>query len=273
MIDKLSVADMHTHSLHSHDSQCRIEDMCIAQKQRGTAIFAVTNHFDTYSYADYDIFTPIKKACEEIDRINATQAITVLKGIEISEGFWFPEIHKKALSGFDLDVIIGSVHCVKYKDLTIPYSQIDFSKLSGSEIDEYLSAYFDDVITMLHTGEQDILAHLTCPLRYIVGKFKRKVDLSKYTEKIKYILNFIIENKIALEVNTSSFELLGDFMPPRDIIKLYRDMGGYLITLGSDAHIPENASISFENAISTLKEIGFENIFYYKERKAYQITI
>lgn len=59
MIDK--TADMHTHSEYSHDSVCKTEDMYSAQLKKSTEIFAVTDHFDTASYTDYDVFFPIKK--------------------------------------------------------------------------------------------------------------------------------------------------------------------------------------------------------------------
>ena len=86
-------------------------------------------------------------------------------------------------------MIIGSVHAVRYKDIDIPYSCIDFSKMTDDEIDEYLNIYFDDVLAMLKQGLYDVLAHLTCPLRYINGKYKRNVSSQRYEEKIIAILD------------------------------------------------------------------------------------
>ena len=138
---------------------------------------------------------------------------------------------------------------------------------------DFLDAYFDDMLTMLETTDFDILAHLTCPLRYINGKYNFGIDISCYESKIEEILMRIIKKGIALEVNTSAYEVLNDFMPSAAILKKYYAMGGYLITLGSDAHIAKNAAIHFDKAIQTLKTIGFGNIFYYKNRKPIQITI
>ena len=83
----------------------------------------------------------------------------------------------------------------------------------------------------------------------------------------------IIKKGIALEVNTSAYEVLNDFMPSAEILKKYYAMGGYLITLGSDAHIAKDAAMHFDKAIQILKTIGFSHIFYYKNRKPMQITI
>lgn len=270
----IKTADMHTHSENSHDSVCKIEDMYAAQLAAGTEFFAVTDHVDTASYTDYDVFTPIRTARDTVRALNEKHGNeNILAGVEIGEGFWYPEQLEKLLKLTDYDVIIGSVHLVKYKDLTCAYSQIDFSKLPRETIAEYLDAYFDDVLTMLETTDFDILAHLTCPLRYINGKFGLDMGITPYSAKIDEILQRIIKKGIALEVNTSSCDMLGDFMPTKEIIQKYHDMGGYLLTLGSDAHTAENASINFDKALDAIKEIGFDGIYYYKNRKPHKINI
>ena len=269
------IADMHTHSESSHDSVCKIEDMYKAQMARGTEIFAVTDHFDTASFNDYDVFTPIKKAYDTVQILNEKNGGKglILSGVEISEGFWYPDIYKKIIELVDYDVVVGSVHLVKYKSLTMAYSKIDFSVLSRECVKEYLDAYFDDVLTMLETEDFDILAHLTCPLRYINGKYRLGLDIAPYEKKIDKILKEIIKRNIALEMNTSSVSLLDDTMPDEGIITRYFEFGGRLVTLGSDAHVVENASTGFDKATQTLKKIGFENIYYYKSGKPYAISL
>lgn len=271
-----NLADMHTHSLHSHDSKCPIEEMVCAQIKKGTRIIAVTNHFDTDRYSWYDGFTPLKKCDEEIRALNKKYGddFLLLSGIEISEGFWHPDVLKKAYEIADFDVIIGSVHQVRFEKYRKTYASCDFSTFSDIDIKDYLNQYFDDVLYLLETTDFDILAHLTCPLRYIVGRQKRKVDVSCYQEKITAILKRIIEKGIALEVNTSKhYNDLKDFCPSEDIIRQYFELGGRLITLGSDAHLSSDASIYFDEAISTLKCIGFEKIYYYKKRQPVAIKI
>lgn len=274
LMDKI-IADMHTHSENSHDSVCKIEEMCLSQIEKGTNIFAVTDHFDTASYIDYDVFTPIQSAYDTIQTLNEKYKgkCTILAGVEISEGFWHKEQLNKITKMLPYDVIIGSVHLVTYKELTMAYSKIDFSKLSKQTVEEYVDRYFDDIITMFDTTDFDILAHLTCPLRYIKGKFNLDINLDLYMDKIETILKKTIEEDKALEVNTSSFGLLSDFMPTTEIVRKYHTMGGKLITLGSDAHIAPNASVNFNEAINTVKEAGFKSLYYYKERKPVEYKI
>ena len=269
------IADMHTHSENSHDSECKTEDMCLSQIKRGTKIFAVTDHCDVFTCKETDIYTPIKKSAETVGRLNEKykDKCLLLTGVEIGEGFWYTDEYEKVADLLTYDVIIGSVHCVKFKGFEMPYSKIDFSKFTNEQICSYLECYFNDIITMLDTIDFDILAHLTNPIRYITGKYGIKLDLHIFDDKIAEILKRIIRKGIALEVNTSNYFCLDECTPSIEILKKYFDMGGYLITLGSDAHVSENASCCFDKAINSLKEIGFKNIFFYKNRKSYQISI
>ena len=270
-----SVPDMHTHSENSHDSKCKIKDMLFSQIEKGTNIFAVTDHFDTSFYNIYDIFAPIKNAHETIAELNHKYGnqCHILAGIEIGESFWFPEIYEKIKNYLDYDVIIGSVHLMRNKYYTGPFTDFDFSKVDQEIINEIVDQYLDDVLTMIGFLDFDILAHISYPLRYIVAKYNRQIDLQSFYRKLDLIFDEIIERNIALEVNTSSFDYLNDFMPSCDMIKKYYEKGGRLITLGSDAHIPERASIYFDKAVNILKEIGFDGVYYYKKRKAFKIMI
>jgi histidinol phosphatase-like PHP family hydrolase len=58
-----------------------------------------------------------------------------------------------------------------------------------------------------------------------------------------------------------------------EILEKYRELGGYLITLGSDAHILSEAAANFEKAVSLLKKLGFKDVYYYKNRRPYQCKL
>lgn len=267
--------DMHTHSRSSHDSVCEVSDMQSAMQKNGLTGFAVTDHCDIEYYETQnldEIFLQSVTDAIEADKNGKTR---VLCGVEIGEGFWHPFETNRIIGKFNFDVIIGSVHAVRFNNYYMPYSKIDFSKLGNEATLQYLDSYFDDILFMITHCDIDVLAHLTCPLRYINGKYGLNIDPDRYMEKIERILKIIIERKIALEVNTSCvYDGSGycEFMPTIDIIKMYRDMGGYLITTGSDAHIAQNAANKFDTLYKTLKELGFKNTYYYKNRCAIQCT-
>lgn len=262
------VADMHTHSEHSHDSVCPIADMRAAQIEKGTSIMAVTDHFDTHSFGYYDIHTPIARGHRDADHLNSDgSTFRVLRGIELGEAFWSQPAYERIRS-LDYDVILGSVHIMRYSEGYCIYSHSDFSAIPTEKIYELMDAYFDDILTMMRRVDFDVLSHLTCPLRYIEGKYKIPVDLSRFDAKIDKILDELIRQGKALEVNTSSYRALGELMPPIGILKRYYDKGGYLLTIGSDAHVAANASVDFDAAIECLRQIGFKHLYYYENRKA-----
>lgn len=272
----LLYADMHTHSLNSHDGTCAIENMCSAQIENGAFAVAVTDHIDLMVFESQGGFSPVKASFEEVGRLKGKykDSFKVLSGVEMSDGFLNPELYDKVVRLCDYDVIVGSTHFARYKRYSKTYySKIDFRELGDNEIYGYLDAYFDDVLETAEQFDFDILAHLTCPLRYICGIYKREVDLSRFENKTDNILKTIIKREIALEVNTSTVDLLGDFMPGEDIIRRYYNLGGRLITLGSDAHVLEKASTNFEKAAELLLDIGFKNLYYYEKRVpvAYEI--
>ncbi len=267
--------DMHTHSENSHDSLCKMSDMILSQYKMGTKAYAVTDHFDAGYVDRFDYFNPICNSFNEAKKLNESNeyGIEVLAGVEISEGFWNPKHTKSIIEMYDFDVVIGSVHVVKHKDLDTPYAGIDFTKLDVDVIMAFLDSYFNDVITMLEVSDFDILAHLTCPLRYINGKYKLGVDISRFDEKIDDILKLALKRNLCLEVNTSSCRMMDEYMPSENIIKRYYDMGGRKISLASDAHVAEYASAYFDKAIPFLKNVGFESICLFRNRKAFEVEI
>ncbi len=262
--------DMHTHSLYSHDSTCPIEEMAEAQLAKGTLGFAVTDHCGGVDKMDVDeAFHSIRKASEKY-----AGKIKIFSGLEIGEAIWNLPHAKELSEKFAYDVIIGSVHAVRYTGMNESYSQIDFTDIPESEIFGFMSQYFDDVYQTADVFSFDILAHLTCPLRYINGKYGRNFDVHVFEDKITNILKCIIDKNIALEINTSGIGTSFDsFMPEEWIIEKYKNMGGFLITLGSDAHVSKNATNGFEKAAQMLRQLGFTHCYYYKNRKpvAYEI--
>ncbi len=273
--EKMIWADLHTHTEYSHDSVCPVREMALAQRERGAALFAVTDHFDTHSYLRYDVHTPILRSCLEAQELNEELGpdFRVLKGVEISEGFWHPEVYRSLMESVSFDVVLGSVHLVRFKGMETAYSGLDFSRCEPSVVSSYTDAYFDDVLTLLDTVDFDVLCHLTCPLKYIRGRYGIVLEEERYLGKIHRILEKVIKKGVALEVNTSALSILGDLMPKESILKLYYDLGGRLVTLGSDAHTAGRASEGIATAVNVLKKIGFSHTYYFLERKPVAIPL
>lgn len=264
-------ADMHTHSLYSPDSKCPIADMAEEQKNKGTTIFAVTDHLDLPYYKARKSFKKIQACFNEIGSLNV-ENIEILKGIEISEMDWDKKATDRILKDLKPDVVIGSVHSVLFKK-NLSIHRMNFSVLTKEELNEFMHLYFKEVYKNISCG-CDILGHLTLPLRYLGAKFNIFINLVPYEDEINKILEYIIKNNIALEINTSALSAgIKDFLPDKTIIEKYKNMGGKLITLGSDAHIKENASFGFNEAKEMLFSLGITEAYYYKNRTPIKYTL
>lgn len=261
--------DMHVHSHNSHDSRAPIASTAAEAVKRGVSVFAITDHSDTQYYFSGEIPQRIAASVREVQETAPQFAdkVEILTGVEIGEMVW-DEFHAdELLHAHDYDVVIGSVHAVRYKEWSDPYSLQDLSKIPAAELVGFMDKYFDEVLETLQKLPCDIMAHLTCPLRYINYKFGLNFDIRPYEDKITRILAYIIENAIAMEINTSGMNgENGYYMPDEWIIEKYRDMGGYLVTVGSDAHVSEHIGKAFGDALSMLKRLGFRHYYYYKER-------
>ena len=54
---------------------------------------------------------------------------------------------------------------------------------------------------------------------------------------------------------------------------MYKELGGRIITAGSDSHRPERIGYGFDRVYQMLKEAGFDSISIYKNRKNIQQPI
>ena len=265
------LCDTHVHSQNSHDSQCPVARMAEAACEKGIGLFTITDHCDTQYLRTQPVRQWIANSVREAQETAKayTGRVSILTGVEVGEGFWDPEGLAPILADGPYDEIIGSCHAVLYRDLTIPYAQVDFSPLTDEELRDFTAQYFEDLWRVLHTVPCDVMAHLSCPLRYIVGRYGREMDLHRFEEPIRRILAYIIDHGIAMEVNLSGLASAYDRLLPEDwIIALYREMGGYLVTLASDAHTSERLGWHFADGLAALRRHGFRNYYYYKERIA-----
>ena len=113
----------------------------------------------------------------------------------------------------------------------------------------------------------DSLGHLDYVVRYGPTR-NREYDYRDYRDIIDEILKILIRNDKALECNTGGFHYgLGQPNPCEDILRRYRELGGELLTLGSDAHDPSRLGYDFDRARELLRSCGFSSYTVYHQRK------
>ena len=268
------LADSHVHTDLSHDCRSTPMEQCQAAVEKGISVITFTNHCDV-SFCRWehncDNVNATARQAREMNEIMGGR-LEVLAGVEIGDGGWNPKMARYAAS-LDVDSVLGSVHTVAYKHYSTPLSVLNFRGWDKESLDDFMEEYLNEVEELIDACEINVLAHLTVPLKYINGKCGNGYTLESFEERIARILGEIIERNIALEVNTSAYAALSAPVPDYGILKMYRELGGELITLASDAHAPAAVGTNFLRTLSELKALGFDKYHYVKNRRFVPVEI
>ena len=252
-------ADFHLHSSFSGDSDAPMEKMIQKAISLGLTHMCFTEHYDPdYVYSEdefglfelntdsylYDLLRFRAKYCDEIQ---------IKFGVELGLQPHLSSELAAYSKAYDFDFIIGSTHICHRKD---PYYPTFFE---GRDEDEAHQEYFEAVLEDVKEAPYfDVYGHLDYVVRY--GPTKNdKYTYQKHADVIDKILLAILEQEKGIELNTSGFRAdLNQPNPCIDIIKRYKELGGEIITVGSDAHTPEHLGTNFDKASEILKECGFK---------------
>lgn len=270
----MKICDMHTHSDNSFDAKDSVDKICQSAIKKGLLAVAITDHCEAPMIrcgADCECGCLDEKIPKSVrDTLNAKQKysknIKVLCGMELGEPMHDDECTKKALNYGDFDFILASVHNLRGME---DFYYLNYDNL---DVDEILKLYFDELAETASFKNYDSLAHMTYPLRYIFEKTGSYPDLSKFKNQTDDILNILVKNKKALEINVSGlFKGLGVTLPDETLIRRFRELGGEFITIGTDAHSEDYVGKGIENGIKTAEKCGFAQYTIYENHEPIMI--
>ena len=188
----------------------------------------------------------------------------IRKGMEI--GIWGGMFNEsmtnldeadRAVNAFDHDFIIGSFHCMRQDDLY----RYDFANADRpSELEDFYAFMHESLRKFMNF---DVLGHFSIIDRYI-GEI---LDYSPVEDIIDEILKLLINNGRGIEINTSSFKYgTGIWLPRESILRRYHELGGEILTFGSDAHEPQYYRYHFNDAVQLAANLGFRYYCTFKNR-------
>ncbi|HEX2986023.1 MAG TPA: histidinol-phosphatase HisJ family protein [Caproiciproducens sp.] len=254
------ISDSHVHSDCSRDGTDPTMMMCESAARLGLYALTVTDHCECNAYVSEAYDRSIRQSYFEARKAAAVfhDRLHVYAGVEIGQPMQDAAAAEDVLNSCEFDFALASVHNVKNLN---DFYYLDYSKIS---LDDALNRYFDEIIETIEWGRFDSLAHLTYPWRYIVGEHGMVIHDELYLGKIDEILKLLIKKNKALEVNTSGFrQKLGKSMPDLPVLLHYHDLGGKLITLGSDAHRWADVGGGVEQGLALLRQAGFNHFTIY----------
>ncbi len=262
--------DSHTHSLHSHDGFHSVDDLCQSAVKQGLVGICITDHCECNFYEELGCGLRIKKSLASIAkaRVDYEGRLIVSRGIELGQHLQNEAAAKEALAFGGYDFVLGSLHNSAGQE---DFYYMDYSS-PKVVVRDIMTQYYTEMRQVAASDAFDVLAHLTYPVRYIWGKYRIPVRLEDYQEPIDEVLRTLALTGKGLEVNTSGLRL-GFTLPSLPYVKRFHQLGGEIVTIGSDAHRREHVGFGIDAGMDLLKEAGFKYFAFYRERKPVMLRL
>lgn len=246
------LADYHNHTSFSNDSTYPMEESIKQAIKLKIDEICYTEHVD---YLTNDVSHHVDYAAylQEYRRLKAKYKgqIEIKFGIEFGVQQHMIPKFEQDFARYDFDFVILSNHQMNDQELWNQEFQ------SGKTQLEYNQAYYQAIYDIISQYKNySVLGHLDMIKRYDqAGILADEVN----EELIKKILRLVIQDGKGIEVNTSNFRYgLPDLTPSRTILKWYYELGGKVLTIGSDSHEESHLGFKIEEVKKELKKIGFE---------------
>ena len=271
-----NLMDMHVHSDNSHDAHHSVTLVCEKAVAKGLRAIAVTDHCNIIDYYKDKQNIICRQAAFEVkkaaDVFNGQ--IIVSSGVELGSPARDDEAVKDVLKN-KFDFVVASVHRIKGKKKS--FLHYDY-KREANRPECLIPRYLDGILETVEWNGFDSLAHLTFPLRYFPPELLADFDLWQYRDRLEAILKKLAQNGKSLEINTKGdpLEVNGkthSFQPDFEIVKLFHELGGEHITVGSDAHSAHDIGNRVAEAYDMAVEAGFKYVTLYQHRTPLPIKI
>jgi histidinol-phosphatase (PHP family) len=243
-------SDYHVHPDYSLDATGTIDQYCQRALELGLKEICFTTHYDTDPVRkDEDPFMRIdgkivplsegnvKRYIEDVRRANKIyrpEGLSVKAGLEVD---YAPHIEKdlrKNLSAFDLDYILGAVHCLDH--IAISASKEAESYFKKKSVKELCQEYYKVLRKAVQSGLFDAVAHLDIYRKYGLSFYGEQI-LTAYRGLVESVLELMAENDVGMEINTGLLRKgHNQFSPGLEILSLALKMNVKIIAFGSDAH-------------------------------------
>lgn len=266
------LSDLHMHTWLSLDGSERVDALCDAALRQGLGAIAITDHWDGFPpgkrdagyaphFMDSRDFWKLhgEKLLPEIAAARDKYAgrLRILYGVELGQPQLDPAETREFLRTHNFDFVLASQHlngaCLDY--YTLDYTQTDICEL--------MRECFELELQVVRSGMADALAHIDQPVR-LMRDTGFDITLTGYRDQAAELLREMITRGIALEINTHGLRnWYHRVSPPEWVLPLYRDLGGELVTTGSDAHRAADVGAGIREARALAEAYGLRAVSYF----------
>jgi histidinol-phosphatase (PHP family) len=230
----------------------------------GLAGVAITDHVDVDSgEAELDV---LKKLGDDVSAAREKYGgrLEIALGMELGDGNHDLPLAKKIVSYDSLDFVIGSLH--RHREME-DYYYLDYER---EDIDGVMRGYYGELLELVRGGCFDVVGHINYQTRYMNAAALARLDLSLYYDALREILADVARAGKGIEINTSGlWRGLGFTLPTLEVVKIFRDAGGEIVTTGSDAHRAEHVGLRLDGAVECLRAAGFRRYAFFRGREPF----
>lgn len=257
--------DCHIHTKFSTDSTINAEEACEAAIRLGLDGIAFTDHLDyDYPIGGTNFLFDFGEYISHISSVSDKYAgkLKVLKAIEAGIQPHVIEDTMKVINSHPFDYVLASVHVIDHMD---PYTGNYYKE--KAKLEAY-RRYLEEIFYMINNLESfDMVGHFEYIIRYAPYD-DRTLRYADFSDIFDAILRKLIEQGRGFELNTSTFRNQPtDTVYDKELLKRYRELGGELICLASDAHRIENIAIKFDYYSQIIRDAGFRYTVHFENRK------
>lgn len=263
--------DCHVHSNFSADGKQTIFEACKSAEAARLRGLVFTDHvdFDMATYPDL-LFDPVaRKLAIAAAREQYGNRLSIAEGVEL--GFQSQVVGRMGdfVKSYPFDFVILSTHGTDRLDFCDPKFHEKYAAIDACHT--YLDAIYRSIQEF---DDFDVVGHIGYCLRYIKPRCTFR-EVTGCCDRIEAILERLVAKGKGLEINTSGYRhaLVGETMPTDFIVRRFCELGGEIVTFGSDAHMVEHVGFEFERAAALVRDCGFKNAAFFVERKPVFISL
>jgi len=261
------LADYHIHTRFSPDAGDSMTSFAETALANGLQEICFTDHVEPIVWGKTTLRGPYDWSALAADFDSAQAAlgdrIQLKLGIELGDAIWSVEHTANILQGApEFDFVIGSIHMFppEYRD---GEDLFFFDPADDDEAREGIAAYLMQVKRMAQWGQFSVLGHLTLPLRYLNENHGFHLTFDGFESEVEEIFQILIQNGCGIEVNTNRGNVP---LPDEKWLRMYRRLGGEIITLGTDTHSLSHVGCAIRECQQLLRDCGFKKFCTFEKR-------
>jgi histidinol-phosphatase (PHP family) len=265
--------DAHLHTDQSPDSSVPIDVYAELAVEQGIPEICITDHVDfdprdpAFEYTRYEDRERVVRGAAERW---AKQGVTIRFGAELTYNRRWEADVRAHLARYRYDYVIGSVH--DWPESPYWPSRVR-DWVEGRSLDEVVAPYYAEIIGAARSGLFDTIGHLDVVKRYLHPSITA-ADLATRPDLKEPALRAIVENGIALEVNSSGLRYPGaETYPSAAVVARYRELGGERVVVGSDAHARGSFAHRLGDAYGHLIDAGFDHLTFRRGSERVRIEV